>query len=168
MILYVLTCGKVPFDDISLPALNQKIINGQVDYPSHLSPNVKNLLSAMLVVKPFKRATVEQIKAHPWFVKGCKFNTFLPERKKIDHIDDEVVSRMGGFRFGTEEEIKQRLVTGLQSDEPEPIICIYRLVSEKMKRPDFKYKIAHPIRSASTEAVNKESKKKPKSKVHFY
>jgi serine/threonine protein kinase len=168
VILYVLTCGKVPFDDAYLPALNQKIMNGQVDYPSHLSPNIKNLLSKMLVVKPFKRATIEQIKAHPWFVKGCKFNSFLPERKKIEHIDDEVVKRMGGFRFGSEDKIKEKLAVDIMSDELEPIVSIYRLVSEKMQRPDYKYKIANPTRIVSAEVLDKESKKKLKSKVYLY
>lgn len=37
VVLYVLVCGRVPFDDTSLPALHQKIKEGQVDYPDHLS-----------------------------------------------------------------------------------------------------------------------------------
>lgn len=37
VVLYVLVCGRVPFDDTSLPALHQKIKEGQVDYPGHLS-----------------------------------------------------------------------------------------------------------------------------------
>lgn len=38
VVLYVLVCGRVPFDDTSLPALHAKIKAGQVDgYPEHLS-----------------------------------------------------------------------------------------------------------------------------------
>lgn len=37
IVLYVLVCGKVPFDDQSMPALHAKIKKGQVDYPSWLS-----------------------------------------------------------------------------------------------------------------------------------
>lgn len=38
MVLYVLVCGRVPFDDTSLPALHAKIKAGRVDgYPDHLS-----------------------------------------------------------------------------------------------------------------------------------
>jgi len=38
IILYVLVCGKVPFDDESMPVLYQKIKAGRVEYPSYLSP----------------------------------------------------------------------------------------------------------------------------------
>lgn len=37
VVLFVLVCGKVPFDDQYMPALHQKIKKGQVDYPSWLS-----------------------------------------------------------------------------------------------------------------------------------
>ena len=37
VVLYVLVCGRVPFDDTSLPALHQKIKAGNVEYPDHLS-----------------------------------------------------------------------------------------------------------------------------------
>ena len=35
--LYVLVCGKVPFDDQSMPALHAKIKRGLVEYPVWLS-----------------------------------------------------------------------------------------------------------------------------------
>lgn len=38
IVLYVLVCGKVPFDDQSMPQLHAKIKKGLVDYPSWLSP----------------------------------------------------------------------------------------------------------------------------------
>jgi serine/threonine protein kinase len=38
IVLYVLVCGKVPFDDQSMPALHAKIKKGIVDYPNWLSP----------------------------------------------------------------------------------------------------------------------------------
>ena len=37
IVLYVLVCGKVPFDDQSMPALHAKIKRGLVDYPAWLS-----------------------------------------------------------------------------------------------------------------------------------
>lgn len=38
IVLYVLVCGKVPFDDQSMPQLHAKIKKGVVDYPTWLSP----------------------------------------------------------------------------------------------------------------------------------
>ena len=40
IVLYVLVCGKVPFDDQSMPALHAKIKKGAVDYPNWLSPGM--------------------------------------------------------------------------------------------------------------------------------
>ena len=37
IVLYVLVCGKVPFDDQSMPQLHAKIKKGAVDYPNYLS-----------------------------------------------------------------------------------------------------------------------------------
>lgn len=37
IVLYVLVCGKVPFDDQSMPQLHAKIKKGQADYPNWLS-----------------------------------------------------------------------------------------------------------------------------------
>lgn len=37
IVLYVLVCGKVPFDDQSMPALHAKIKRGHVEYPVWLS-----------------------------------------------------------------------------------------------------------------------------------
>ncbi|KAJ1660735.1 Serine/threonine-protein kinase, partial [Dispira simplex] len=48
IVLYVLVCGKVPFDDQSMPALHAKIKRGHVEYPSWLSHECKNLLSRIL------------------------------------------------------------------------------------------------------------------------
>lgn len=42
IVLYVLVCGKVPFDDTNLPALHEKIKRGQVDhYPDHLGKGTR-------------------------------------------------------------------------------------------------------------------------------
>ena len=42
IVLYVLVCGKVPFDDQSMPQLHAKIKKGMVDYPTWLSPGKKS------------------------------------------------------------------------------------------------------------------------------
>jgi serine/threonine protein kinase len=37
VVIYVLVCGKVPFDDQSMPALHAKIKRGMAEYPVWLS-----------------------------------------------------------------------------------------------------------------------------------
>lgn len=49
IVLYVLVCGKVPFDDQSMPALHAKIKRGQVEYPAWLSAG-EQVLEADLAI----------------------------------------------------------------------------------------------------------------------
>ncbi|KAI9303684.1 hypothetical protein BJ944DRAFT_250481 [Cunninghamella echinulata] len=120
IVLYVLVCGKVPFDDQNMAALHEKIKRGVVDYPSYLSSECKNILSRMLVVNPSHRATTAEITIHPWMNKGFNepIDNYLPDRVPLTlPIDMEVVRGMTGFEFGTEDEIKNQLESIIQSDE---------------------------------------------------
>ena len=144
MILYVLVCGKVPFDDASLPELHTKIKSGLFEYPAFLSTNLKNLISRMLVVEPSERASIELILAHPWLKikRDTKLaRDFIPQRVPLTlPINLAVVERMGGFNFGTKDQILDRLTNAILSSlgddhlPSDPIISIFYLVSEKLQR----------------------------------
>lgn len=69
MILYVMLCGRLPFDDEYIPTLFKKINSGIYTLPSYLSAEAASLLSAMLVVDPVKRITIQEIRQLPWFQK---------------------------------------------------------------------------------------------------
>lgn len=120
IVLYVLVCGKVPFDDQSMPALHAKIKRGHVEYPAWLSGECKHILSRMLVTDPSKRATLPEILSHSWMTKGYEGapNAHLPERKPLraGELDPEVIKGMTGFEFGTPEEIELRLTEVLTSE----------------------------------------------------
>ncbi|KAI7882014.1 Pkinase-domain-containing protein [Lichtheimia hyalospora FSU 10163] len=120
IVLYVLVCGKVPFDDQSMPALHAKIKRGHVEYPNHLSSECKNLLSRMLVTNPNHRGTISEISVHPWMNRGYDgpVDNHLPDRAPLMlPVDMEVIRNMTGFGFGTEAEIKQQLENIITSDE---------------------------------------------------
>jgi serine/threonine protein kinase len=60
VVLYVLVCGKVPFDDQSMPALHAKIKRGLVEYPAWLSTGAWIDLSncRMMVDDPAQSASI--------------------------------------------------------------------------------------------------------------
>lgn len=120
IVLYVLVCGKVPFDDQSMPALHAKIKRGHVEYPAWLSAECKHILSRMLVTNPSQRATLPEILSHSWMTKGYDGppNAHLPERRPLraGSLDAEVIKGMTGFEFGTPEEIESRLTEVLSSE----------------------------------------------------
>ncbi|KAL8729812.1 MAG: hypothetical protein Q9181_004870 [Wetmoreana brouardii] len=120
IVLYVLVCGKVPFDDQSMPQLHAKIKKGVVDYPTWLSNECRNLISRMLVTDPKQRASLVEILNHPWITKG--FNSppenYLPHREPIQlPLDPEVVEKMTGFDFGSSEFITRELTKVISSEE---------------------------------------------------
>ncbi|KAH3901932.1 serine/threonine protein kinase KIN2 SCDLUD_001717 [Saccharomycodes ludwigii] len=97
VVLYVLVCGKVPFDDENANVLHQKIKEGKVEYPNHLSIEVIALLSKMLVVDPSRRASLKQVVNHQWMNKNYDFIVpcYLPHRLPLSHINPVVVKEMG-------------------------------------------------------------------------
>ncbi|KAI9277972.1 kinase-like domain-containing protein [Umbelopsis sp. AD052] len=112
IVLYVLVCGRVPFDDHSMPALHAKIKRGQVEYPNYLSGDCKNLLSRLLVTDPARRGTMSEVLMHPWTNKGhdIPVDNYLPHRPPLSlPVDMEVVRGMTGFEFGSEQDIKSQL-----------------------------------------------------------
>ncbi|KAI6716926.1 hypothetical protein JHW43_000659 [Diplocarpon mali] len=120
IVLYVLVCGKVPFDDQSMPALHAKIKKGIVDYPSWLSPECKNLISRMLVTDPRQRATLQEIMNHPWMIKGfgAAPENYLPAREPLGTpLDPSVIQAMTGFDFGSPETISAQLTEVVESQE---------------------------------------------------
>ncbi|EKM51059.1 uncharacterized protein PHACADRAFT_263025 [Phanerochaete carnosa HHB-10118-sp] len=120
VVLYVLVCGKVPFDDQSMPALHAKIKRGLVEYPVWLSAECKHLLTRMLVTNPAQRATLTEVMSHPWMVRGFRGppDSHIVHREPLraDELDRNVIRGMKGFEFGTEEEIERKLVEVLESD----------------------------------------------------
>ncbi|EKM76272.1 hypothetical protein AGABI1DRAFT_78686 [Agaricus bisporus var. burnettii JB137-S8] len=120
VVLYVLVCGKVPFDDQSMPALHAKIKRGLVEYPVWLSAECKHLLSRILVTNPANRATLHEVLTHPWMLRGHSGppDPHMVHREPLrpDDLDRHVIQGMKGFEFGTEEEIERKLVKILESE----------------------------------------------------
>ncbi|CAN6674678.1 carbon catabolite-derepressing protein kinase [Trichomonascus vanleenenianus] len=98
VILYVMLCGRLPFDDEFIPVLFKKISNGVYTLPNFLSPGAKHLLQRMLVVDPLNRITVAEIMDDPWFKVDIP-DYLLPEATMNEtddavEIDDELVTML--------------------------------------------------------------------------
>lgn len=92
VILYVMLCGRLPFDDEYIPTLFKKINGGIYTLPSYLSSEAKHLLSSMLIVDPVKRITVADIRQLPWFQKD------LPAY--LRPLPPTPAAESSGFNFG--------------------------------------------------------------------
>ncbi|ORY72724.1 kinase-like domain-containing protein [Leucosporidium creatinivorum] len=67
VILYVMLCGRLPFDDDHIPLLFKKINGGIFSLPPFLSAEARSLLSRMLLVDSNKRIKLHEIRQLPWF-----------------------------------------------------------------------------------------------------
>ncbi|KAJ7664903.1 CAMK/CAMKL/AMPK protein kinase [Mycena rosella] len=130
IILYVLLCGKLPFEDEVIGSLFEKIAHVRYDAPTHLSPNAQNLIKSMLVADPTKRITVPQIMQHPFVtVKLPRYLTPLPPlpgpvvgtlsslvSAPVVPLDFEFVEGLGRIDDEVVDELVARLV-GTDKDE---------------------------------------------------
>lgn len=127
VILYVMLCGRLPFDDEFIPNLFKKINGGIYNLPSYLSAGARSLLQKMLVVNPINRITIEGIRDHAWFKEGLPdYLKPLVEESEFERMDDKIVGQLGkAMGYGTEE-IKE----ALKQDGVSEIKEAYKIVAE--------------------------------------
>ncbi|KAI8380313.1 kinase-like domain-containing protein [Blakeslea trispora] len=120
IVIYVLVCGIVPFDDPTISGMHRKVKQGMVGYPSYLSSECRHLLKRMIVTTPTKRATLSEVIHHLWLNKGYPLpvDNHLPKRKPLTlPLDEDVIKGMRGFEFGSDDTIKTELEGLIRSEE---------------------------------------------------
>ena len=91
IILYAMLCGYLPFDGDDDAQNNnvklfQNILECEPELPDFLSRISKDLIMRILNPDPDKRITIEQIKKHPFYLKGkglCSIDYSLKEQEII-------------------------------------------------------------------------------------
>ena len=82
IILYAMICGYLPFEDNNDGKLFEKIFYCKIHYPKHIGELPLDLLKKIIVSDPCKRITLEQIKQHPFYLKGKSLFNQKNEMKK--------------------------------------------------------------------------------------
>lgn len=134
VVLYVLVCGKVPFDDQSVTILHEKIKKGAVEYPASLSAECVDLLLHMLVVNPKKRASLREIIAHPWMNKNYdqKPHLYLPFRRPLSlPLNPAILQEIERLELGNVDALAREL--GRVLTLPEYNLCVQKWL-EKDRR----------------------------------
>ena len=70
IILFAMMCGFLPFEDQDNDILFKKILKCKIKYPGYLSENAVDLMKKILVRDPEKRISLQDIKLHPFYLKG--------------------------------------------------------------------------------------------------
>lgn len=150
VILYVLLVGRLPFDDEHIPSLFAKIARGTYAVPKWMSPGAAHLIEKMLKVNPVQRATINDIRQDPWFMKNLPeylqppietfYNTGIDPDKAIktsdiapnatpkvqeklhNEVTEKISKTMGYGRKDVQE--------ALEAEEPSAIKDAYMIVRE--------------------------------------
>ncbi|RKP19119.1 Pkinase-domain-containing protein, partial [Rozella allomycis CSF55] len=137
IVLYVLVCGKVPFDDMNATILHEKIKAGQVEYPSYLSSDLKDLLSKIIQTDPLKRIPLNEIIDHPWVTKYFPepVSNFVPHRLPLDSIDRDIEKELSSslfFQYDSRyiNHILNAALNDWNAYSHNPVVCLYFLMLE--------------------------------------
>lgn len=139
VILYVMLCGRLPFDDEFIPALFKKISNGVYTIPNYLSPGAKNLLTRMLVVNPLNRITIHEIMQDPWFTTNIQeylLPNDVPKHNKSLEIDELAINQLIKTMGYDRHEILETLQKNIQNEIMDGYLLIKenKLLTEDLKR----------------------------------
>lgn len=138
VILYVMLCGRLPFDDEFIPALFKKISNGVYTLPNYLSQGAKDLLTRMLVVNPLNRITIHEIIEDEWFKQNIEEYLLPPDLSKTKHkkieVDEDVITALQSTMGYDRDEIVNVINKCNQHNSPQQqsneIIDAYLLMKE--------------------------------------
>ena len=73
IILYAMLCGYLPFDGDDNQEIFQSIVDGDLEFPNFLEDDSIDLLLRLLNPEPKERISIEEIKYHPFYLKGKYF-----------------------------------------------------------------------------------------------
>ena len=91
IILFAMVCGYLPFEDNDNEILFSKILKCKIHYPKIMGNLTLDLMKKIITPDPKKRITLEQIKQHPFYLKGKDlFNKKFPEL--INEINKNEIS----------------------------------------------------------------------------
>ncbi|KAJ4052661.1 Protein kinase [Fusarium oxysporum] len=110
VILYVLLVGRLPFDDEHIPSLFAKIAKGTYSIPQWMPAGAANLIKKMLVVNPVHRATIEDIRADPWFTTDLPAYLQLPVEEFFNTgVDPNKAIKKNDIAPNASEKVQERL-----------------------------------------------------------
>lgn len=130
VILYVMLCGRLPFEDEDVQTLFTKISQGVYHIPSFLTTDARSVINGMLAVDPVKRITIPEILQHPFFttdlprylqplpprpgpVLGTLSSLVTPPPKALDF---EIIDGLGRIEEDVVDELATRM-EGVDKDD---------------------------------------------------
>uniref|UniRef100_A0AC35TMB6 Protein kinase domain-containing protein n=1 Tax=Rhabditophanes sp. KR3021 TaxID=114890 RepID=A0AC35TMB6_9BILA len=132
VLLYMLLCGRLPFQETNESETLTKILDCKYTIPDNVSNDAKYLISRMLVRNPKERACLSEIIEHSWVIRGDKGHAEALPLIVREHLPDSahntIIEQMIIGGIGKEEEI----LNALEWDEYNYISATYYLLAERV------------------------------------
>jgi len=185
VILYVMVCGFLPFEDANQDKLYKKIIDGKYALPSFVSEPCKDLIRKIMQVDQEQRYTLAEIKLHPWYKsKTPKINEGLLSNQVVLPTDEEIMEDMKNKGFDLDDVresimmnkhnhhttsyyllVKSKIRQGLESESDlfsDRYIKYIKNPDNQLSRFDFDIKKAyeHRLKEAKEREIEKAEKEK--------
>ncbi|XP_027029737.1 serine/threonine-protein kinase SIK2 isoform X2 [Tachysurus fulvidraco] len=148
VVLYVLVCGALPFDGPSLPVLRQRVLEGRFRIPYFMTEDCEHLIRRMLVLDPFKRLSVAQIKEHKWMVLDVPVHRPLlyqpsstaEEDPGLGEYSEQVLRLMHSLGID-----QHKTVESLQNKSYNHFAAIYYLLVERLRAHRSSFPVEHRL-----------------------
>ncbi|TKR92969.1 hypothetical protein L596_007514 [Steinernema carpocapsae] len=132
VILYMLVCGKLPFEEANESETLTQILDCRYKRPEGVSEECFQLISRMLVRDPAKRAALTEIAENPWVVAGDRGHAEMLPLIAREHLPEvahsTIVEQMVAGGIGSEEEI----ICSIESDDYTYLTATYYLLAERV------------------------------------
>ena len=174
IILYAMLCGYLPFEDPDNEVLFKKILECDLEFPSYVKKLSIDLIKKILVTDPEKRITIDQIKKHPFYLKGKEifdqeFSTsptvVSPKEKEIhkENKNEENKENINNLNMNNNNniEIKKPELIEINLDNKENI----NLNSQKIEETDKKIILDKEKKPEKIVEKEKEEKDKNEEKI---
>ena len=89
VIFFAMVCGFLPFEAPSIPALYKRIKAGLYRCPDYISDEAKDLISRMLTVDADKRATIAELRSHPWML--MEYTELIERIESREEVTEQMV-----------------------------------------------------------------------------
>lgn len=132
VILYTLVCGRLPWPETTdgSPAITN-IIDGDYDVVplSGLSDACRDLIKIILVPSPSERATLAQVRMHPWVNEGFAGPPpcLVAEFPLATVVNEEILTQLMKIGFEGESDVRSKIL----SNERCPEVAVYNLLLQK-------------------------------------
>ena len=145
ILLYLMSTGRFPFNNSSIPMLLNYIVNLPIEIPKTVSPELQDLIARILQKDPNKRITLEQIISHPWFVNHDYFSNKLIQIDNYfesDLIDDSLDLQIIDELLKKGVDIKA-LRESLMQKEVNSLTAVYRIMRRSKIMETYNSNIVH-------------------------